>query len=95
MRPLRDPEGAELKHLIGACDLAGKRVVEIGSGDGRFIRQYNGLIRCVVGIDPVFDDLHEAVKTINNSNSHFIQAEGEQLPFPDSIFDIALFASSL
>ncbi len=95
MRPIRDPEGVELKHLIAARELSGKNMLEIGCGDGKFIRQYVGLPKSVIGIDPAFDELHTAMSIQNGSDSHFIQAEGEQLPFPALGFDIALFACTL
>jgi len=95
MRPIRDPEEVELNHLLAACELSGKSVLEIGCGDGKFVRKYAGLPKSVIGIDPAFDELHAAMSLQNGSVSHFIQAEGENLPFPASTFDIALFACTL
>jgi ubiquinone/menaquinone biosynthesis C-methylase UbiE len=95
MKPLRDPEGAELHHLIKACQPAGKDILEIGCGDGTFTVQYAGMVRKVIGIDPEFFDLNEASHKPRLSDSFFIQANGEQLPFPSQAFDIVIFASSL
>ena len=95
MRPLRDPEGAELSHLVNVCNLEDKDILEIGCGDGKFTQQYANLARRVVGIDLEFTDLHEADSNKNTSRSFFIQSKGEQLPFPAQVFDIAIFASSL
>jgi len=95
MRPLRDPEGAELSHLVNACELEGKHVLEIGCGDGKFTRQYESLPRWVVGIDLDLSDLHEAESNKSSLRSFFIRSKGEQLPFPAQGFDIAIFASSL
>ena len=97
MRPLRDPEGAELSHLLAACDLTGRRVLEVGCGDGKFTRQYADLPGQVVGIDPVISDLQIAIQepALSSSRVGFLQTMGENLPFPRHSFDIAIFACSL
>jgi ubiquinone/menaquinone biosynthesis C-methylase UbiE len=97
MKALRDPEGAELNHLINACELSGKTVLEIGCGEGKLTRQYTGLPRILVGIDPKITDLRTAKNDISGVSlySHVIQAIGEKLPFPSHSFDIVIFASSL
>jgi ubiquinone/menaquinone biosynthesis C-methylase UbiE len=97
MRPSRDPEYAELSHLINACSLVGKDILEIGCGDGKLIRQYAQFPRNITGIDPEAEDLKTAVQADNRSNTpaRYLQAEGEHLPFPTHAFDIAIFASSL
>jgi ubiquinone/menaquinone biosynthesis C-methylase UbiE len=95
MKALRDPEGAELSHLVQACELTGKEILEIGCGDGKFMRQYMGLPKRLIGIDPEMSDLHVIHHDKGASNSYFIQSIGEKLPFPSQVFDIVIFASSL
>jgi len=97
MKAMRDPEGAELNHLINACELSGKTVLEIGCGEGKLTRQYARMPRKVVGIDPKITDLRTAKNDISglSLHSHVIQAIGEKLPFPSHSFDIVIFASSL
>jgi ubiquinone/menaquinone biosynthesis C-methylase UbiE len=97
MKALRDPEGAELSHLIGACELEGSGILEIGCGDGKFTRQYAGMPKSIAGIDPEISDLAIAKKgqTVLTNHLYFIQGIGEGLPFPSYTFDIAIFASSL
>jgi len=95
MKPLRDTEGAEVKHLVAACELVGKKVLEIGCGDGALTRQYVRLARQVVGIDPAESELQIARKKDRRNWSMFVQGEGESLPFQSKTFDIAIFASSL
>ena len=93
---LRDPEGAELEHLIAACQLTGKEVVEIGCGNGRLTWQYAKLPQRVIGIDPNLSGFHKASSTSAEPPQHvsFIQAIGESLPFPTRVFDVVLFSSS-
>ena|SRR4030042_1354871 len=97
MRPIRDPEGAELRHLASACELTGKTILEIGCGDGKFTRQYAGASKKIIGIDPEITDLRTAKNDMNTSEYHsfFIQSMGERLPFPSQSFNIAIFACSL
>ena len=95
MKATRDPEGAEVSHLIKACTLSGKVVLEIGCGDGKFTRQYAGMPSRLVGVDPGITDLSAARLNKGTSNSYFIQSIGEKLPFHSQIFDIIIFASSL
>lgn len=97
MKALRDPEGAELSHLVDVCELTGKNVLEIGCGDGKFIRQYAEIPGKLIGIDPDFSDLWTARQNQNTGRypTHFIRAVGERLPFPPGSFDIVIFASSL
>ncbi|MFZ2098561.1 MAG: class I SAM-dependent methyltransferase [Anaerolineales bacterium] len=95
MKPTRDPERAELNHLVAACPLHNLVVLEIGCGDGTFTRQYGRMAHSVMGIDPAMSDLVTAKKKAKSMKSNFIQGEGEGLPFPSQFFNIALFASSL
>jgi ubiquinone/menaquinone biosynthesis C-methylase UbiE len=95
MKATRDPECAEINHLIKACELVGKEILEIGCGEGKFTRQYAGMPSRLIGIDPEIADLREAKVNKGPSNSAFIQSIGEKLPFPSQVFDIVIFASSL
>jgi ubiquinone/menaquinone biosynthesis C-methylase UbiE len=95
VKPIRDPEGAELKHLVDACDMSGKQVLEIGCGDGTFTRQYAHLASGVIGIDPLISEVQIARGKARSASKNFAAGKGEELPFPSQVFDIAIFASSL
>jgi len=66
MKSIRGPECVELNHLVHACPLAGNNILEIGCGDGKFTRQYEGMPRKIVGIDPEISDLR--IAKYNNRN---------------------------
>ncbi|HSB66956.1 MAG TPA: class I SAM-dependent methyltransferase [Anaerolineales bacterium] len=98
MKPLRDPEQAELRHLVEVCQLQGKVVLEIGCGDGGFTRQYAHLTNRVVGIDPLLTEVKLAKKRnqlAKYRKMHFLLGEAQTLPFPNQTFDVVIFASSL
>ncbi len=95
MKPVRDPEGAELKHLVAACELAGKLVLEIGCGDGAFTRQYAHMAGSVVGIDPLTAEVKLAKKKTRRTSVQLLVGRGEGLPISAHIFDTAIFACSL
>jgi ubiquinone/menaquinone biosynthesis C-methylase UbiE len=97
MKPITDPEGVEVSHIISACQPPGKKILEIGCGHGNLTFQYAGLPRYIFGIDPEKSELLLAKDNafVSEKNISFILAKGEALPFPWQFFDIAIFASSL
>jgi ubiquinone/menaquinone biosynthesis C-methylase UbiE len=84
----------ELLHLLrveGIRSLAGMRVLEVGCGGGKMLRQlleYGADPDRLLGVDLVFENLEESrrlaphIKTLCCSASH--------LPFPDASFDFVL-----
>jgi ubiquinone/menaquinone biosynthesis C-methylase UbiE len=98
MDPLRDPEEVEVKHLDHVGQLANRRVIEIGCGDGRMTWRYAALPRSIVGIDPDAARLAAAIDARPadlGSKVNFAQAEAEALPFRAESFEMAILAWSL
>ena len=97
MKPVVDPEGVEVSHLLSACQLEGKKILEIGCGHGSLTHQYADLPSLIVGIDPVYTELILARddQPASTGNVAFLSAKGEGIPLPAQFFDIVLFASSL
>jgi ubiquinone/menaquinone biosynthesis C-methylase UbiE len=93
----KDPEGTEITFLNRSVDFCGKRILEIGSGDGRLTWRFANPACRVIGIDPDMGSLCEAVtnqpanlqKTVS-----FVQASSINVPFPRETFDIAVLAWS-
>ena len=98
MDPIRDPEGIEIEFLNRTGAVHGRKVVEIGCGNGRLIWRYANLAASVVGVDPDSERLAEALttrpKTVETWAA-FAQTEAEMLPFPDEAFETAFLAWSL
>jgi ubiquinone/menaquinone biosynthesis C-methylase UbiE len=94
----KDPEGNERKILHKFVDCAGKRVLEIGCGEGRLTWKYAASARQVIGIDPDRDSLRVAIidrPSDLQKRALFSQASSLYLPFSKENFDTAIFAWSL
>jgi ubiquinone/menaquinone biosynthesis C-methylase UbiE len=94
----KDSEHNETKYLHKFADFANKRVLEIGSGEGRLTWQYAKETRSTIGIDPERDALR--IATIDRpfdfeNKVHFSCADSRYLPFSKETFDIAVLAWSL
>jgi ubiquinone/menaquinone biosynthesis C-methylase UbiE len=94
----KDPERSERKFLHQYADFTGKRVLEIGCGEGRMTWQYARATQQTFAIDPDRDSLR--VARVDRpaellDNVHFVSAASERLPFLKETFDIAVLAWSL
>ena len=94
----KDQEQNETKFLRKLVDFRGKRVLEVGCGEGRLTWRYAGSAQRVTGFDPDFDSLRVArydTPASLRKTTTFICASSLLLPFPRETFDIALLAWSL
>jgi ubiquinone/menaquinone biosynthesis C-methylase UbiE len=93
----KDPEKQEGAHLLRFGDFAGKRVLEVGSGDGRLTWSYAERARSVVGIDVDRDSLRVAhiERPVDLTDTvPFVAANSIDLPFRKETFDMAVLAWS-
>ena len=94
----KDSDGSEKKYLHKFADFAGKRVLEIGCGEGRLTWQYAKAPHSTFAIDLDADALRVAAidKPSDLRNKvHFTRAESECVPFAKESFDLAVLAWSL
>ncbi len=73
--------------LALAGDVAGKRVLDVGCGEGRFCRMLAERGAIATGVDPTRSLLTEASA---RSGGAFLRGSGEALPFEDGRFDLAV-----
>lgn len=90
-----DPEGHEVAALFAlAPALDGRRVLEIGCGDGRLTRRYAHHAESVLAIDPdataIAPLLADTPANVEARAIGFLDA-----PLPERAFDLILFAWSL
>lgn len=95
-----DPENNEIRVLFDLVDLTGKRVLEIGSGDGRLTWRYAGLAAHVTAIEPFSESIRKAQENLpdelrNRIDFHESSFEEFAAASKSSIFDVAIFAWSL
>jgi ubiquinone/menaquinone biosynthesis C-methylase UbiE len=93
----KDPERLEARRLNEYVDFAGKRVLEVGCGDGRLTWRYADRARGVAGIDLDRDALRVARIERASDLEHivfFTQADSTRLPFGAESFEAAIFAWS-
>ena len=92
----KDPEHCETKTLHRFVDFNGKRVFEIGCGDGRLTWRYAKEAKFVAGIDLNADDLRVAtIVRPSDLPVAFTRADSIHIPFAKEKFDIAILAWSL
>ena len=88
----------ELRHWGGARLIRGKRVLDLGCGDGRFALAVAALASSVDGLDPDPDGIAAAKRAARKAglrNVHFRVGAAQRLPYPDRAFDVVLLSWTL
>lgn len=94
-----DSENNETRALLNLVDFTGKRVLEIGCGDGRLTWRYAGMAEHVIAIDPKADAIQRARENLPEELKDHVKIH--QFTFEDfsassepSSFDNIIFAWS-
>jgi ubiquinone/menaquinone biosynthesis C-methylase UbiE len=98
MASVKDPDGAESRALEALGDFEGKRVLEIGCGEGRMTWLYADDAAEVLGVDPDEESIRAARVSLPDQlkdRVEFRVAEAESLDVPRPRFDIAFLSWSL
>jgi 2-polyprenyl-3-methyl-5-hydroxy-6-metoxy-1,4-benzoquinol methylase len=93
-----DPEDSETKALHELADFNGKRILEIGCGDGRLTWRYADRAAQIVAIDPDADDIAAAIEdcpTHLRDRIEFRVSRIEDFEPPQELFDLTLLSWSL
>ncbi len=95
---VRPAEGVELQQLRVGRFLAGKDVLDIGTGNGRLAWFIARTARTVVGLDPDPQGIREARREARRrrlDNVRFKVSTGQDLAVGPEQFDTAIFSWSL
>ena len=98
MAAVKDPTGVEASALAELADFEGKRVLEIGCGDGRMTFLYAEQAREVLGVDVEEESIRDARAALPDrlaDRVEFRVADAEALDVPRQRFDIAFLSWSL
>lgn len=98
MGSVKDSEGVEVEALAALADFDGKRVLEIGCGDGRMTGLYAKQATEVLGVDTDEQSILEARAALPAhlaDRVEFRVAEAQSLNVPRPRFDIAFLSWSL
>ena len=98
MASVKDPQGAEARALAQLGDFDGKRVLEIGCGDGRLTWLYAEQAAEVLGVDPEEESIREARAALPDQLADRVEfqvADAQALDVPRQRFDIAFLSWSL
>jgi ubiquinone/menaquinone biosynthesis C-methylase UbiE len=92
------PDGMEIRLIERFTSLEGRRILEVGCGDGRLTFQYARTAAQVLAFDPdrasIEDALDEQAR-LDLSNVTFRVGSIERLPAHGAPYDVALFSWSL
>jgi ubiquinone/menaquinone biosynthesis C-methylase UbiE len=93
-----DPDGVEAATIGELVDLRGKRVLEIGSGDGRLTFGYAEKTASIVAFDQNEESIRDARAATPRrlrEKIRFEVANAADVALAESEFDLALFSWSL
>ncbi|MGA9116837.1 MAG: class I SAM-dependent methyltransferase [Bacteroidota bacterium] len=76
---------------LAAADFSGKKVIDIGCGDGTYTRELydRGKPSRIVGVDPADEAIVLARKKDRGTSVEFEVHSADALPYPDASFDLA------
>ena len=93
-----DPEGAHLAALRRLSDFRGRRVLELGCGDGRLTRGIAPDAASVLAFDPVRDSVERARQSLPAELAGRVAyrvASGKEIDLERHSFDLVVFSWSL
>lgn len=95
---VRDARGVETRALHSVADFRGRRVLEVGCGDGRLTWGYAAAAASVLAVDPCPKEIAMARASRHEERAPHVRFEvgvAQELELPPASFDIALLPWSL
>lgn len=65
-----------------------RSILEVGSGDGAFLKSVNGEAMRLCGLDPS----EQHISTLNGNGYEAVKGSADKLPFADGEFDVVVFS---
>jgi ubiquinone/menaquinone biosynthesis C-methylase UbiE len=93
-----DPEGAHLAAVLRAADFRGRRVLEVGCGEGRLTWGFAPLAASVLAFDPSEEAIAQARAECADelrAKVRFEVARAEEIEVPPQSVDLLFFSWSL
>ncbi|TAN66402.1 MAG: class I SAM-dependent methyltransferase [Magnetospirillum sp.] len=81
--------------IVETIDVAGRRVVDVGCGDGSLARHLVAHGAFVLGVECSPRQLAKAAKAEKHANVEIVAGIGQALPAADASADVVVFANSL
>ncbi len=98
MTPVLDPEGAHLAALRRLADFRGRRVLEMGCGDGRLTLGIARDAAHVLAFDPDADAIDRAGRALPDELAERVTyrvASAKEIELEPQSFDLVVFSWSL
>ena len=98
MRVSIDPEGTEIEVIHELVDCSGKKVLEVGCGDGRMTRRYADRAALVLALDPNAEKIERAIDSTPEplrSKVRFRVADIADADLAQQAFEVAILSHSL
>lgn len=88
----------EVEQWGGQDMVRGRRVLDLGCGDGRFALGIAHLTSAVEGVDPDADAIAAANRAARDNglrNARFAVGTAQRLPYRDGVFDVVILSWTL
>ena len=98
MKDSIDPEGTEIEVIHELVDFSGKKVLEVGCGDGRMTRRYADRAALVLALDPNAEKIERAIDSTSEalrSKVRFRVADIADAELVQQAYDVAILSHSL
>lgn len=93
-----DPEGTEIEVIHELVDFSGKKVLEVGCGDGRMTRRYADRAALVLALDPNAEKIERAIDSTPEplrSKVRFRVADIADAELAQQAFEVDILSHSL
>ena len=81
--------------IIKSISMPGKRVLDVGCGEGEITRALTKAGACAIGVDPNPAQIQYVISNEPDTGEIYVQAPGQDLPFICETFDAVVYNNAL